>query len=283
MTPAVCEVQLLRFVVRALDAIGRVGSVGYVCVTGWWGWGSQFTSHGNFCFAAIEPHPAELRDSGSVGCATRGIATRVFERCQVVAVAMPDRPTVKVIQHGYREYDGYTVDNVALETLPGFYCTGNLYRPRGGKSLQPAILGPHGHFRPWGRFRESHQVRCAQFARMAATVFSYGMVGWQDSRQTTHDDPWVLALQTWNSICVVDYLTGLPRVDPRRVGVTGASGGGSQSLFLGLVDRRVKVVVIVYDWAAPEGCLCEGGMPVMRTPIQTRSKLPRRLRPAHSY
>ncbi|MBC8356972.1 MAG: acetylxylan esterase [Planctomycetes bacterium] len=180
---------------------------------------------------------------------------------------LPNRPIVRAIVHSRREHDGYSVENVALETLPGFYCTGNLYRPLGRKDLGPAILCPHGHFRPLGRFRESHQVRCAHLARMGATVFSYSMVGWHDSQQTTHDDPLVLALQTWNSIRVVDYLASLEQVDADRVGITGASGGGTQTFFLSLVDDRVKAtapLVIVYPWAAPQGCLCEGGLPVMQ-------------------
>ncbi|REJ90629.1 MAG: acetylxylan esterase [Planctomycetota bacterium] len=180
---------------------------------------------------------------------------------------LTERPDVQALVHSRREYAGYSVENVALETVPGFYCTGNLYRPLDQQTPGPAILCPHGHFRPLGRFRENHQIRCAHFARMGATVFSYSMVGWQDSQQTTHDDPLVLALQTWNSLRIVDYLTALDTVDPERVGITGASGGGTQAFFLALIDDRIKVsapLVIVYHWAAPEGCLCEGGLPVMQ-------------------
>ena len=180
---------------------------------------------------------------------------------------LPSRPNVVAMVHSHREYSGYSVDNVALETFPGFYCTGNLYRPLGKKEPSAIVLCPHGHFRPLGRMRESHQIRCAHLARMGAAVFSYSMVGWQDSTQTTHEDPLALALQTWNSIRVVDFMSGLQRVDPNRVGVTGASGGGTQSMFLALVDQRVKAVaplVIVYPWAAPQGCNCEGGMPIMK-------------------
>ena len=180
---------------------------------------------------------------------------------------LPARPPVEAIRHSRRDYKDYSVENVALETLPGFYCTGNLYRPKGRKDLGPAILCPHGHFRPLGRFRENHQIRCAQLARLGATVFSYSMVGWQDSRQTTHDDPLVLALQTWNSLRAVDFVCGLPRVDRGRIGITGASGGGTQTVFLTLIDDRIKAsapLVIVYPWAAPQGCLCEGGLPVMQ-------------------
>lgn len=178
-----------------------------------------------------------------------------------------DRQPPVAIVHSRREHAGYSVENVALETLPGFYCTGNLYRPLDQAQPGPAILCPHGHFRPLGRYRPNHQIRCAHFARMGATVFSYSMVGWQDSQQTTHDDPLVLALQTWNSIRVVDFLSQLQGVDPERIGVTGASGGGTQTFFLTFLDDRIRAsapLVIVYPWTAPQGCRCEGGLPVMQ-------------------
>jgi hypothetical protein len=185
---------------------------------------------------------------------------------------LPKRGPYSVLRHSFRQYDGYTVENVAIETLPGFYCTGNLYRPlpalAAAKTRGPGILCPHGHFKPLGRFRPEHQIRCAHLAQRGATVFSYSMVGWQDSMQTTHDDPIVLALQTWNSLKALDFLCSLPDVDSERVGMTGASGGGTQTLYLALLDDRVKAsapVVIVYPWSAPEGCCrCEGGMPVMQ-------------------
>jgi uncharacterized protein len=171
-----------------------------------------------------------------------------------------------------RQRDGYTVGNVAIETLPGFYCTGNLYRPSSDSSAAatrgPAVLCPHGHFKPLGRFRAEQQIRCAHLAQLGATVFSYGMVGWQDSTQTTHDDPIVLALQNWNSLKSLDFLCSLPEVDSTRIGMTGASGGGTQTLYLALLDDRVKAsapVVILYPWSMPKDCCrCEGGMPVMQ-------------------
>lgn len=180
---------------------------------------------------------------------------------------LPVRPAVNAIVNELRVYDDYSVENVALETLPGFYCTGNLYRPVGRKDLSPIVLCPHGHFRPLGRFREDQQIRCAHFARMGATVFSYSLVGWQDSTQTTHDHPLVLALQTWNSLRAVDFLTALPRVDADRIGVTGASGGGTQAMYLSLIDDRITALaplVIIYPWTEEQACLCEGGLPIMK-------------------
>jgi dienelactone hydrolase len=181
---------------------------------------------------------------------------------------LPKQGPLRILRHSLRAHDGYTVENVAIETLPGFYCTGNLYRPVPAGPPGPGILCPHGHFKPLGRFRADQQIRCAQLARMGATVYSYSMVGWQDSQQTTHDDPNVLALQTWNSIKALDFLSSLDGVDPQRIGMTGASGGGTQTLYLALLDDRVRAsapVVILYPWSAPEGCCrCEGGLPIMQ-------------------
>ena len=182
---------------------------------------------------------------------------------------LPPKTPLNPIVRDERVYADYSVANVALEALPGFFCTGNLYRPLGRPGPRAAILCPHGHF-PLGRFRTEQQIRCAHLARMGAIVFSYSMVGWQDSQQTDHKDPLVLALQTWNSIRVVDYLCNLPEVDPKRIGVTGASGGGTQTFFLTAVDDRISVsvpVVIVYPWSwFSHACNCETGMPVMRSP-----------------
>jgi len=63
---------------------------------------------------------------------------------------------------------------------------------------------------------------------MGLAVFAYDMVGWGDSTQVDHDAWNVLMLQTWDSIRVIDFLQSLPEVDPNRIGVTGASGGGTQ-------------------------------------------------------
>lgn len=180
---------------------------------------------------------------------------------------LPARTPLNPILHSRREHEGYSVENIAIESMPGFFCTGNLYRPLKQTRPGPGVLCPHGHFRPMGRFREEQQLRCAHLARMGVTVFSYAMTGWNDSRQTSHHDPLVLALQTLNSLAALDYLASLPGVDARRLGATGASGGGSQAMFLALIDERVRAtcpVGIVYPWAAPLGCLCEGGLPVMQ-------------------
>jgi dienelactone hydrolase len=167
--------------------------------------------------------------------------------------------------------DGYTIEAVALETMPGFWLGGNLYRPKDGQSTHPAIVHPHGHWKH-GRLENtdnySAQRLCGNLARMGFVVFAYDMVGYNDTRQLPHDfgsereQLWgfnPLAVQTWDSIRVVDFLASLPDVDKDRIGVTGASGGGTQTFLLTAVDDRIQAAVPVnmVSFIMQGGCVCE--------------------------
>ncbi|MFN3650509.1 MAG: alpha/beta hydrolase family protein [Armatimonadota bacterium] len=186
---------------------------------------------------------------------------------------LPPKTPLNARVYGKIEREGYTVEKVVLETLPGFFLSGNLYRPAAVTGKVPGILNPHGHWGE-GRFNADVQARCAGQARMGAIAFQYDMVGYGDSAAFGHAfmDPELAAigmnlpgLQLWNSIRALDWLLSLPEVDPARVACTGESGGGTQTFLLSAVDERVRVAapVCMVSHHFQGGCSCENA-PLLR-------------------
>ena len=167
----------------------------------------------------------------------------------------------------------YSIEKVFFESHPGFYVTGNLYRPLGKKGPFPGILTPHGHW-AYGRLENQSLASmpglAINLARQGHVVFAYDMLAYNDSRQVRDHRrrldrsfslwgiDW-LGIQLWNSIRSVDFLQSLPDVDPDRIGCTGASGGGTQTFLLTAVDDRVKVSapVNMISHYMQGGCVCE--------------------------
>lgn len=202
----------------------------------------------------------------------------------------PEKTPLNDVIKSKRIYDGYSVENIYFESIPGYYVCGTLYRPLDETETHPAILCPHGHFEGdtltvFGRFRPDMQERCATFARMGAVVLSYNMYAYGESIwqfDTTaiierpsskniwnhHDTAFALTLQTWSSIRALDFLQSLPDVDKNQIGVTGASGGGTQTFLLAALDDRVSVSVPVVMVSCHffGGCNCESGLPIHASP-----------------
>jgi dienelactone hydrolase len=219
----------------------------------------------------------------------------------------PTRTPLNAVVHGEVAREGYTVERVFFESVPGHFVTGSLYRPAGRSGKLPAVLSPHGHW-PGGRFqdiaeperrkqlasgaerfdtaaRHILQARAVQLARMGAVVFLYDMIGYADSVQIAQAiahsprgrerkgpdeglffsvgselrQQSILGLQMWNAVRALDFLTSLPDVDPRRIAVTGASGGGTQTFLLGAIDDRPAVAfpAVMVSARMQGGCTCE--------------------------
>jgi dienelactone hydrolase len=223
--------------------------------------------------------------------------TRKRELREQVLVAnglwpMPDKTPLRPVIHGKIDRDEYTIEKVFFASHPGHYVTGNLYRPKSRSGKLPAVLCPHGHWAN-GRFYDAGeaaakkqidsgaektmegaryplQARCAMLARMGCVVFHYDMVGYADSQQIPHRAGFTdveaelrlqsfMGLQTWNSIRALDFVLSLPDVDPARVGITGASGGGTQTFILGGIEDRLTAAfpAVMVSTAMQGGCVCE--------------------------
>lgn len=203
--------------------------------------------------------------------AWRDRAGHLREQLRVTLGLWPEPPKTPLNPQVFDviERDGYTIEKVVLETLPGFTLSGNLYRPADSQETgkKPAILCPHGHWAE-GRVVEEVQQRCIRWAKLGAVVFMYDMVGYNDSKPFPHEflndrlRRWgfsLATLHTWNSIRALDWISTLPDVDPARIGCTGASGGGTQTFLLTALDDRIKVSapVVMVSEGFQGGCVCE--------------------------
>jgi len=222
---------------------------------------------------------------------------------------MPAKTPDNAVVHGAVDRPEYTVERVYLESYPGHFITGSLYRPKGVTGRRPGILCPYGHWDN-GRFhddgrknvrkkiveggerfevggRSPLQSMCVQLARMGCVVFQYDMVGYADSTQIPFaiahgfknrrpqlegTESWgfftpqsdlnlqsIMGLQTYNSIRALDWFTSLPDVDPERIGMTGGSGGGTQTFILCGIDPRpaASFPAVMVSTAMQGGCTCE--------------------------
>lgn len=180
----------------------------------------------------------------------------------VLSARVKSKPVLSKI----RKYDGYSVQNFALETLPGLYVAGSIYSPL-SKGKHPLIISPNGHFGQ-GRYRAEQQVRMGTLARIGAITVSYDLFGWGESAlqvgSTSHRTSEAHVIQAMNGITILDYMLTRDDVDKNKVGATGGSGGGSQAILLSVLDDRYHAVAPVVMLAShfDGGCPCESGMPV---------------------
>ena len=168
-----------------------------------------------------------------------------------------------------RVYNGYTVQNFYLETLPGLYVCGSIYKPV-IKGKFPLIICPNGHFLD-GRYRKDQQQRMATLARMGAICVDYDLFAWGESMLQfpleAHQKSAAQVIQALNGISILDFMYNRKDVDKKRVGVNGGSGGGSQTVLLTVLDKRYTALAPVVSLSShfDGGCPCESGLPIFQS------------------
>lgn len=175
---------------------------------------------------------------------------------------IPSRTPLEPVVTGRIEREDYVVENLHFQSMPGLYVTGNLYLPKQIDEAVPAILYVCGHAPvkengvSYGN-KTAYQHHGIWFARHGFVCLTIDTIQlgeiegihhgtyrenrwWWNSRGYTS-----AGVETWNGIRALDYLQSRPEVDGERLGMTGRSGGGVYSWWVGALDDRVKAIVPV--------------------------------------
>jgi cephalosporin-C deacetylase-like acetyl esterase len=175
---------------------------------------------------------------------------------------LPERSDLQATLTGTVEHPDFVVEKLIFQSVPGLYVTANLYRPRDASVRKPAvlyvcghaqvekdgvILGNKTHYQHHAAWFAANGYVClvldtlqlGEIPGLHHGTYREAMWWWQTRGYTP------AGIEAWNGIRAIDYLVTRPDVDPERLGVTGRSGGGATSWWLGAIDDRLKVVVPV--------------------------------------
>ncbi len=190
----------------------------------------------------------------------------VRERMLSTLGPLPQKTDLKAKVTRTLEREHYTIENVVLQSMPGFYVTGNVYIPKNAKKPYPAVLGTCGHSMN-GKAAGVYQAIWADLAEEGFLVFTFDPPGqgerfmyWDEDLGSTtmegttteHTLPGIQCLLTganaatyfvWDMIRCIDYLVERPDVDAKRIAVTGNSGGGMATAYIAAMDTRLAAAV----------------------------------------
>ncbi|MPZ21443.1 MAG: hypothetical protein GEV06_26655 [Luteitalea sp.] len=169
---------------------------------------------------------------------------------------------------GTDQMNGYRIERVIFESLPGLHVTALVYvpdAPAAAPARRPAVLLACGHS-PLGKAFANYQRMAGRLARLGFIVIGWDPIGqgersqfWDAARGTTRYDlvcgehavlgnlatlaganlaRWMI----WDGMRALDYLLTRRDVDPARIAITGTSGGGFQSAWIGALDKRIRVI-----------------------------------------
>ena len=172
----------------------------------------------------------------------------------------PERTPLNAKTTGTVERDGYKIEKIIIESRPSFFVTGNLYLPQGRKGPLPGVVGVCGHSAN-GKAAEAYQSFAQGLARQGYVTFIFDPIGQgerlQDVDATFKSKPSIGVgehlyagnqqflvgeffgmWRAWDGIRALDYLLTREEVDPKHVGITGNSGGGTMTTWLCGLEPR---------------------------------------------
>lgn len=174
----------------------------------------------------------------------------------------PERTDLKAVVTGTADHDEFSVEKLHFQSMPGLYVTGNLYLPKGLAGPVPGILyvcghgrvvadgvslGNKAHYQHHGAWFARHGYACltidtiqlGEIEGIHHGTYRENMWWWNNRGYTP------AGVEAWNGIRALDYLQSRPEIDGEKLGVTGRSGGGIYSWWVGALDDRIKVAVPV--------------------------------------
>jgi dienelactone hydrolase len=179
----------------------------------------------------------------------------------------PERTPLNVRSVGGFEREHYRVEKLLYESQPNLYVPANLYIPKSFKPPFPGIVFQMGHT-PNGKAGATYQRCCQGLAQLGYLVLGFDPMGQGEriyypdasgikSRLSQQDEEHSYAgrqmllagdsatrMHAWDAVRSLDVLASHPLVDPKRIGATGQSGGGTTTMFLSAVDDRIAAAVV---------------------------------------
>jgi len=202
--------------------------------------------------------------------------SRLLDKLRSLAGSFPEPVPLEIRECGELRMDGYTIRKLTYQSRENFRVTANLFVPE-GRGPFPAVLNVHGHYSE-GKIAapvaaRGHLLAKEGFVVLSVDAFGAGERGTRPGEFEYHGKQLgmsltsigetLLGMQVYDNMRGIDLLQSLDFVDSERIGVTGASGGGNQTMWVAAFDNRVKAAVPVVSvgtfesYVGNPNCVCE--------------------------
>ena len=192
----------------------------------------------------------QLAEPAGLDVQRRSIRSRLLEYCGIKTFA--ERAPLNARTTGRLEYPEYVLEKVIYEAWPGISVSAHLYLPKGATAPLPCVLYSCGHWYH-GKTERDPRSFCVGMVQKGIAVLIYDPMG-QGERYAEgehgHFFPILAGLSQEGfmmreSMRAIDYLETRPEIDPKRIGMTGASGGGLNTVFTAAVEDRLAAAAPV--------------------------------------